>query len=695
MVNERPDLRLRFVNPVHARVHGDARVTEVAVLPLARATVNPGHPPVPEAVALITLNSDINHAAAAALVDILRYLKERRATALVLQTPGRELRVPDSVRTLAESLRLPLLMSTADTEWAGVNAHLQQRRAASAERHVEQLDGLLNRLPSRLANPDATAGIVSWLAAALNADVVVSSAERGVFAAAPEGLANLARALVGRTAEGDEAADGDETAEGDEAPEGHEAAEGDETAEGDAAEHSRLVQIHGAEDGAVLAAASHRPFDVAAGNLIRHAAKLLGLCEQARRDHQAAVLAPRSVSQAATQLFLGGNIVTGQVVANTIAPELMDTETTRVRVIDTGPQDREPTLRWCERTLHGRALVSPCPGKARQIIVITPSHQETGVASDLHRMISTRDWLLMGESLPYALVASGAGYAEAAQAVRHAARSPRRISVGAEPKVASLLPRNAARAWAQALLAPVLAPEYRPILETLPTGLSFKPSEAARGLGIHRNTLRQRLAKAGSLLRLDLNTINDRILILLALDILSLPKAPETAPLSKAPETAPLPDALETAHWSNAPETAHLPDAPDTSQRAGAPDFAHLLQAEPGTVREWAEQRLREVRSDPRDLLTTLTVWLEHNLSVRQTAQALRLSDATVRHHTADASAMLGIDATTTAISVHDTDVVTIADIGIAAYLLTGRPALNQPRAERPAATEDSRTAPS
>jgi hypothetical protein len=247
-------------------------------------------------------------------------------------------------------------------------------RALFAERRAEALDGLLHTLPSRLANPDAAERIVSWLSEALDADVLAYSADRGVFASSPDSSTNLARAVISASPYTDRV------------------------------EHSRRVQIYGTGDEAVLAFGSHRTFDETAGRLIRHAAKVLGLIEQARLDHHAAVLAPRSVSQAATQLLLAGQVVPGQAMADTIHPELMRTEEVVVRIIDTGAQEREPTLQWCERTLHDRALVAPCPGKDRQIIVITPNRLDDSVEADLRAQavqigLDAGDGSLAGQSL--------------------------------------------------------------------------------------------------------------------------------------------------------------------------------------------------------------------------------------------------------------------------------------------------------
>uniref|UniRef100_UPI000AB321FD helix-turn-helix domain-containing protein n=1 Tax=Streptomyces caniscabiei TaxID=2746961 RepID=UPI000AB321FD len=430
--------------------------------------------------------------------------------------------------------------------------------------------------------------------------------------------------------------------------------------------HTRIVSISpGAaatpgfpesEDEARLAIASHAPFDSAATALIQHAAKLLGLCDQARREHQARTQTPRAVRHAAFQLLMRGETVLAQVVYTGAAQALLDTDTARVFVVDTGPQEREATLSWCERALAEQAIVSPCPGKPKHILILDPVRESDRVETVLKEMIAARGGHLLGQSRPHPLAETAVGYLEALTAVGDAAGTPHRIRLGgSKTKFAPLLPRRAAKAWAAALMAPLLddfpgrGDERKLLLETLPTALSFKHTEAAGGLGVHRNTVTQRLNRAGKILSLDLRgSANDRVLTLLALDILALPD-PDPDP--------------------------HTPDPPRP------PDFAALMAAaaEDGGPTAWAEERLRPVRADQRDLVETLCVWLETNLSTRETARALGLSEATVRNHTRDAAGLLGMDFSTRMVGITDTDVVTVADIALALHVLLGRPALTQP----------------
>ncbi|MCC9707017.1 PucR family transcriptional regulator [Streptomyces sp. MNU76] len=674
LINERQQLRLRFLQPGHASRHGATRVTEVVARPLTEAPHTLGDlaadtPFEDGTLFLVTMDTPRpTPAHLRALDHLIRLLDRRKAAGLVIGTPGHDLRtLPDATLTAANRLELPLLATSAETTaWAHVNEDLRLRRAQFAERQVQHLDGLLNRLPARLADPTAARRIADWLSVALDAEVLVSSARRGVLAAAPDSApAGLAHAVITSAHGAREAHDG--------------------------AMHTRIVSISpgspgslgspgspgspgfpGGDDEVRLAIATHEPFDRAATALIQHAAKLLGLCDQARREQLARTRTPRAVRHAAFQLLMRGETVLAQVVYTGAAQALLDTDTARVFVVDTGPQEREATLIWCERTLAEQAIVAPCPGKPKHILILDPAREGDRVESVLKEMIAAREGHLMGQSRPHALAETAVGYLEALTAVGDAAGTPHRVRLGgSKAKFAPLLPRREAKAWAAALMAPLLddfpgrGDERKLLLETLPTALSFKHTEAAGGLGVHRNTVTQRLNRAGKILSLDLRgSANDRVLTLLALDILALPD----------PDPGPDLD-LDAPPGTDTPASPH-PDTPATP-----PDFAALMAAaaeDCGTA-AWAEERLRPVRADQRDLVETLCVWLENNLSTRETARALGLSEATVRNHTRDAAGVLGMDFSTKMVGITDTDVVTVADIALALHVLLGRPALTQP----------------
>jgi hypothetical protein len=711
LINERPPLRLRFLQPGHASRYGATRVTEVVPRPLTELPRTSPDPSTDASIGastgpsfengtlfLVTLDTPRPSPADVRTLDrLIRLLGRHRAAGLVIGTPGHDLRtLPEATLTAANRLELPLLTTSAETAaWDRVNEDLRLWRAQFAERQVEHLDGLIHRLPARLADPTAVRRIADWLSVALEAEVLVSSARRGVLAAAPDSApAVLAHAVItgapavitGASAvttgthgvltgvHGADASAPDASAPDASAP--------DASAPGapDGAMHTRIVSISpgfpGAEDEARLAIASHHPFDSAGTALIRHAAKLVGLCDQARREHQVRTETPRAVRHAAFQLLMRGETVLAQVVYTGAAQALLDTDTARVYIVDTGPQEREATLSWCERALAERAIVSACPGKPKHILILDPVRESDRVETVLKDMIAARRGHLMGQSRLHPLAETTVGYLEALTAVGDAAGTPHRIRLGgSKAKFAPLLPRREARAWAADLMAPLLdafpgrGDERKLLLETLPTALSFKHTEAAGGLGVHRNTVTQRLNRAGKILSLDLRgSANDRILTLLALDILALPH----------PDTPPPPDT--PSH----PDTPPPPD-PDASGHPRPPGFAELMAAgiADGGPTAWAEERLRAVRADQRDLVETLCVWLENNLSTKETARALGLSEATVRNHTRDTAALLGMDFSTRMVGITDTDVVTVADIALALHVLLDRPALTQPPRHR------------
>ena len=621
LIETRPDLRLRWTHPAQASAYGETHVAEVTAVVPARQTghdIRSQHLAVSGGgLALVTWGHPSGGRGAKRLCDLIADLRLHNAAGLVLRTHESSVATTPQVRAQADEFRLPVLTTDADSEWVGVNHFIQQQRAAVAERHVERLEDLMQRLPARVQNSRAAKDIITWLSSALDADVALGSQERGVLAAAPDDRTNRALHLVTMT-QADSAVP---------------------------AQHTRAIRVFGG-DTLVLGISSHRPFDAPEVRLMRHAAKFLGFFEQVRRGHRETLLEPRQVSQAAAQLLLGTGTAKAQIIAPALAPSLADTGQVRVRILDTGRHDREATLRWCEDNLSGRALVTPCPDKPTHIIVVTSARHDASVGAELRALVNERGRLVMGASRSCDMEAGAHAYAEAAQALQNAARVPGRISTGVQPKLAPLLPRSAAYAWAVNLLRPVLGhPAQHQLLDTLRIGCSVRPAEASRGLGIHRNTLRQRLARANRVLGLDLNTTNDRILVLLALDILSLP---DTTPVVPGP----------------------------------VGDLDDLLAHEAEAVRSWAESRLSPLRSDQRNLESTLCVWLENDLSARRTATALGVSEATVRHHIHDATVLLGMDVEARAADLHDINRMTIADVGVAAHVLLGRPQLRQPAAQ-------------
>jgi hypothetical protein len=234
---------------------------------------------------------------------LLRELSRKRVAGLAVVVPRHGVRnVPVAIRSSAARLDVPLLTTTkALRAWHELIPRLREYRYRHAEWHADQLTALLNRLPDRLADADAGAmeRIADWLAAAVEGDVLVSDPQRGVLAAAPETAPGALAPLLAQQA-------------------ARPAAE-------PASPHTRSVPLASAGSAAVLSVRARRPFDDVGTDLVRHAAKALGLIEQARLRHPLAE-AQRGVHLSVLQLLMVGEEMAAQRVMAGLAPGLLATE---------------------------------------------------------------------------------------------------------------------------------------------------------------------------------------------------------------------------------------------------------------------------------------------------------------------------------------------------------------------------------
>jgi len=138
----------------------------------------------------------------AAVERLLRTLVRQRAAGLAFAVDRHGPQAtPVAVRSWAARLGVPLLTTTRSLEaWHQLIPRLHAYRHRYAEWHADQLTALLNRLPARLADagPDATQRIADWLAAALDAEVLVSDEQRSVLAASPETAPSALAPLLAR-----------------------------------------------------------------------------------------------------------------------------------------------------------------------------------------------------------------------------------------------------------------------------------------------------------------------------------------------------------------------------------------------------------------------------------------------------------------------------------------------------------------
>lgn len=519
---------------------------------------------------------------------LVRELARQRATALVVAV-GRHgaANVPAAIRVSAGRRNVPLLTTTKTLqEWSDLAPRLREYRRRHAEWQAEQLAALLNRLPDRLADADVTVmqRVADWLAAALEAEVLVSDPQRGVLAASPETApGTFAPLLVGRSVE----------------------------PSGALSPNTRFVPLAGGGSGTVLAVAASRPFDDAGTDLTRHAAKVLGLIDQAGRRHHQVGYAERELRLSAFQLLMIGEEAAAQRVMAPLAPGLLDMESIRVYVIDCAEEDREITARLGERAVADHALLVRCPA-FNHLIVVDPArdgdpgksyepgnpYDPSDTAEALRRIVASLPSHRMGGSRTHELGEVADAYEEARTALAVAGQLPDRVALAEERMhLVDVLPPKTARRWAGTLLHPLLTlPMSRrdQLLRTLDLGLELRHKAAGRLLGIHRNTVTHRINTCFDLLGLDRDRVLNQVVVSAALKIV----------------------------------IAHGHDDLSTDPAA---DFVAMVSV--SEVRAWAESFLRPLTDDPRDLPRTLRAWLENDTHVESTATALDMSPVTVRAH--------------------------------------------------------------
>ncbi|MFJ2075140.1 PucR family transcriptional regulator ligand-binding domain-containing protein [Streptomyces anulatus] len=170
-----------------------------------------------------------------------------------------------------------------------------------------------------------------------------------------------------------------------------------------------------------------------------------------------------------------------------------------------GPEPDRIAARPGETAAQARPTAQPgetTPDPAR------PTAQPGERAPEPARPTPRPGWTL-GASAPTPVTALAAADAVAARALAHARATRAPLTVDAPTGgLAALVPPEQAAAHARALLAPLTAP----LADTLRCWLSLHGSwdRTAVVLGVHRNTVRQRIGRCGELLAMDLDDMDVR-----------------------------------------------------------------------------------------------------------------------------------------------------------------------------------------
>ncbi|MGV9425156.1 helix-turn-helix domain-containing protein [Streptomyces sp. NPDC003656] len=215
-------------------------------------------------------------------------------------------------------------------------------------------------------------------------------------------------------------------------------------------------------------------------------------------EHQSGAGADRS--SALVRLLLGAS-------AEEVVPLLRPGREEPWVVVHARPEGRTPDA--VTAAALGAALGSPLTDLARDVVrVLVPGGREPEPQPG---------WTL-GVSAPAQPADWSAADAQAARALARA-RATRTALVrhGARPGLADLVPPADAEAHARALLAPLAAGPA--LAETLRAWLSLHGSwdRTAVALGVHRNTVRQRIARCATLLGADLDDPDVRMELWFAL----------------------------------------------------------------------------------------------------------------------------------------------------------------------------------
>ncbi|MFF2191998.1 helix-turn-helix domain-containing protein [Streptomyces sp. NPDC058157] len=368
----------------------------------------------------------------------------------------------------------------------------------------------------------------------------------------------------------------------------------------------RVLALGGERPHPVLVVARASPYEETAGPLVAHAATVLELllrAGEAEAQRQRLAEAGSGVRLSVLQLLMGGEVALAQRTMAGLRPGLLDAERAVVLVLETPEGERREVARACEGLLEGRALVVRCPADDGHVIVVAPVADEGGGAEGaLREFVAGRDGVFLGVGDRHPISRVAAGYDDAVRSLAAARLMPGRVA-GHQPgvRLPEVLDAGAAAGWAAGFLGPladVPAQDRGQLTATVRLGLEFTAVNAARLLGISRNTVRARMDRAAGLLGVDLGDVRARA----ALDL-----------------------ALRFHDGDGAP--------------GDGPELRRLLGAAP--VRVWAGGLLAPLRADERDLRRTLRDWVGENCAVEPAARRRGVHPQTVREHLRAAEGLL------------------------------------------------------
>ncbi|MEU4154102.1 helix-turn-helix domain-containing protein [Streptomyces sp. NPDC026659] len=436
---------------------------------------------------------------------------------------------------------------------------------------------LLDQLRPAVRDPRR---VVAWLARSVHASVSLQDERGTVLAGDP---LPLDPGLVGRVARGGLSS----------------------AALEEGGRHIRLTTT----TGAALAVARTERFDRRAADIVHRTATVLALllreaelADAGRRLRRASA----DLRLAILQLLMVEEVVSARRVAAGLWPGLLEQDTARVYVVEASPAERDALAEGCAEATEGGALVVRCPAMDGHVIVVSPA---PAAGQRLRALLGDRPGVYLGGSTRQRLARTATAYGQAVSALAVARHRPDRSAVYAErTHPERLLDPIALRSWSAALLRPLdTLPHHirAELLATTRLGLDFTAVNAAKVLGVSRNTVRARMDRVAALLGTDLTDLTARAAVRLAL----------------------------------VTEATHGPYDPAAARPRTPAGLGGLLGSP--SLRDWADTLLGRLDDDGRDLRGTLRAWIAAGANAERAARERGVHAQTVREHVRAAEPVL------------------------------------------------------
>ncbi|MFJ4277373.1 helix-turn-helix domain-containing protein [Streptomyces massasporeus] len=373
--------------------------------------------------------------------------------------------------------------------------------------------------------------------------------------------------------------------------------------------HLRLVRVEHPSATCVLAVSRQDPFDRRASEVVTHTAQVIELLLTAGESTAAGHRLRRATADlrlAILQLLMVEDTIAARRVAAGLWPGLLDAETACVYVVESAPAVRDRIAEECLDSTREDALVVRCPAMDGHVIVVSP-REATGDA--LRSLVGRYPDLFLGGSVRQSLARTATAYGQAVSALAVAHFRPDKTAVYAErTHPERLMDPVALRGWTSRVLRPLDTLPHHTRAELLATnrlGLEFTAVNAAKVLGVSRNTVRARMERVEALLGTDFADLTVRAVVHLALNTQI---------------------GLADARFDDGTGDPGL-------------RLADLLSG-PG-VRTWAQDLLSRLDADARNPRRTLRTWIAAGGNAERAAQALGVHAQTVREHVRSAEPVL------------------------------------------------------